>query len=570
MRKQLLLSAALLSFGLPAQAAVHVPDVYSQGVVAADHVLASEAGVKMLRQGGNAFDAAIATSLMLGVVRPYSTGIGGGGFMLYQTAKGQQRILDYREVAPGKAHAKMFLDSQGQPLPELSTQGYLAVAVPGVIAGLEQISKEHGKLPFKALFQPAIEAAEKGFPVDHNFVRTSELMAERPLRPELKALYFNQGKPRKLGELQRNPELAQTLRLVAEQGAAAFYKGPIAQKIVTAMQAQGGLINAQDLASYQPRERQPLRGSYRGYEILTMPPPSSGGTALLTVLNLLEPYQLGWNSSGFGSSQYLHLLTESMKHAFSDRANFLGDPDYVKVPLQTLVSKAHSQRLQPLLQQASQQTLSREQYGLAGLQLRDQQLQGLPDDHGTTHYAVMDKFGNVVSATETINTYFGSQVVVPGTGMVMNNEMDDFSIAPGVPNAFGLIGNAANAIAPGKKPLSSMTPTIVLRQGKPYFAVGASGGPRIITGTLQTLINVIDFGMNATDAVSAARVHHQWVPDTLFVEFDMPLDVQRNLQAKGHQLAVGVAENNVQLVIRKDGQFTAASDPRKGGHPAGY
>lgn len=566
----------LLGFGLslllagPALAAYPLPVSYSQGVVASDHPLASAAGLAVLQQGGNAFDAAIATSLALAVLRPQSTGLGGGGFMLLRTAQGEARVLDYREIAPAAASRDMYLDASGQPLATASLVGYRAVGVPGLLAGLERLRARFGSKPLAELMQPAIRYAAEGFPVDTHFVTAQNTLLARGLRDDLKALLLKQGAPLQLGERFRNPELAQTLRTVAHDGVAAFYRGPIAGRIVAAMQANGGLISAQDLAAYRPQERTPLKGNYRGYEVLTMPPPSSGGIALLTMLNLLEPYALGWNAISPGSSQYIGLVTEAMKHAFSDRANFLGDTDFVKVPVAQLVSKDYARQLQPRLQQAVAGTLTREAYGLKGLSWSSGPLQTLPADHGTTHYAIMDRFGNVVSATETINTYFGSQVVVPGTGLILNNEMDDFSKQPGVPNAYGLIGTEANAIAPGKKPLSSMTPTIVLRDGKPFLALGASGGPRIITGTLETLLNVIDFGMDVEAAVSTPRFHHQWVPETLFIEKDMPQDVRLALMAKGHHLEIGEAENVVQAVMCRDGRFTGAADPRKGGLATGY
>ena len=324
------------------------------------------------------------------------------------------------------------------------------------------------------------------------------------------------------------------------------------------MQKNGGLITMADLANYKPKIRKPLTGSYRGYGIITMPPPSSGGTALLEILNIMEPYNLGWNSTGFGSSKHVHLLTEAMKHAFADRAEFLGDPDFVNVPVDMLIAKNYAEKLQAKIDE--NKTLEQNAYGS----------KGLGDDHGTTHYSVIDKKGNIVSATETVNTYFGSQVVIPGTGILMNDEMDDFSMQPGVPNAFGLIGNENNAIKAGKKPLSSMTPTIVLKNNKPFMVVGASGGPRIITGTLHAIMNVIDFGMNVEEAVSAPRFHHQWSPNKIFIEKEMPLDVRENLERKGHVLTMGEAENAVQAIVIKDGEITGASDPRKGGFPEGY
>lgn len=551
----------LIAFSLPVQAAVVAPLTASQGMVASDHPLASEAGAAVLKAGGNAFDAAIATSLVLSVVRPQSTGIGGGGFMVLRTAAGQQQVLDYREIAPAKASRDMYL-APGLAQ-DASTKGYLAVAVPGMMAGLGQIAKQYATRPLPELMAPAIRAAEQGFAADAHFVEATRAVAERGMLPELKRLFLCNDQPCALGSTIRNPELGQTLRRMAEHGVQDFYTGAIAQKIVAAMAAEGGLISAADLARYTPKQREPLRGTYRGYDIVTMPPPSSGGTVLLQALNFMESYPLGWSTTGFGSSQHLHLLTEALKHGFADRAALLGDPDFVSIPLAKLISKGYAAELRQRFDPA--RTLPRTAYGMAGFSAAT-----VPPDAGTTHFSIMDRFGNVVAATETINTYFGSQVVVPGTGIVLNNEMDDFSKQPGVPNAFGLIGGEANAIAPGKKPLSSMTPTIVLKGGKPFMAVGASGGPRIITGTLQAVMNVIDFDMSAEAAVSMPRIHHQWMPEKLFIERDMPQDVRQAMAAKGHSLSLGGAENVVQAVVLRNGVFEGASDPRKGGRPAGY
>jgi gamma-glutamyltranspeptidase / glutathione hydrolase len=569
MKTALALSALLTLFTLPAQAAFQAPVTADHGMVATDHWQASQIGAEVLKNGGNAVDAAIATSLALSVVRNQSTGIGGGGFMVIRLANGQTTVLDYRETAPAAAHQNMYLDAQGAVIPGLSTVGYRAVGVPGLLAGISMASQKYGSKPLKALFQPAIQLAEQGFIADAHFREASETVMERGALPEFKRVFFKSGqKPYLLGEKMKLPELAQSLKILADKGISEFYTGSLAKKIVAAMQQNGGLITAQDLANYQPQVRQPLKGTYRGYEILTMPPPSSGGTALIEMLNLLEPQALGWNSSGFGSSHYVHTVAEVMKHAYADRAEFLGDPAFVKVPVEELTSKAYATQLQTRLQAAQNHTLPRNHYGKKGLSYSSSKAP--IEDHGTTHFSVMDRWGNVVAATETVNTYFGSLVVVPGTGILLNNQMDDFSSKPGVPNAFGLIGNAANAIAPGKKPLSSMTPTIVLKQGKPFMTVGASGGPRIITGTFQTILNVIDFGMNVSEAVSMPRFHHQWVPETLFIEREMPLDVRRALEAKGHKLEIGQSESTVQAIVMQNGRMTAASDPRKGGLPAGY
>lgn len=559
MKKTLLVSGLIVSlFSFNSIAAVKAPKIYKNGMVASDHYLASKAGTEVLKLGGNAIDAAVATSLVLSVVRNQSTGIGGGGFMVLHLANGDNKVIDYREVAPKKAHRDMYLDENKKPIKNLSTTGYKAVAVPGNLAGLELALKKYGTMKFKDLSKYAIEYAENGFEVDKHFVNASKTVNERGTLEELKNVFFTNKQPKEIGDIQKNIELAQTLKVISDKGIQEFYKGSIADKIASEMKKNGGLITKEDLSSYAPKERQILKGNYKGYEVLTMPPPSSGGIALLECLNILEPYNLSWSTTGFGSSKHVQLVTEAMKHSFADRAEYLGDPDFVKIPVDRLISKDYADTLRKSISLEKTQPLNT--YGLKYLN----------DDHGTTHYSIIDKFGNAVAATETVNTLFGSQVVIKGTGILMNNEMDDFSIQVGVPNAFGLIGNENNSIQAGKKPLSSMTPTIVLKDGKPFIISGASGGPRIITGTLHSILNVIDFGMNAEEAVSAPRFHHQWVPNKIFIEKEMPEDVRENLVKKGHELSLGEAESAVQTIVIKDGNITGASDPRKGGFPEGY
>jgi gamma-glutamyltranspeptidase/glutathione hydrolase len=553
------LITSLLSIQYNTQAAVKTPVKYSNGIVASDHYLASKAGADVLKNGGNAFDAAIATSLVLSVIRNQSTGIGGGGFMVIHSAKGEDIVIDYREIAPKKAFRDMYLDKNKKPIPNMSTKGYMAVGVPGNLSGLDYILKKYGTKTFKELSKDAINYAQNGFAVDEHFAVASETLFKRGYTSELSKTFFNtQGKPKKVGDIQKNIDLANTLKTLGQKGIEDFYKGSISNKIVNAMSKNGGIISSLDLANYKPKIRKPLVGDYRGYKIVTMPPPSSGGIVLLETLNIMENYNIGWNSTGFASSEYVHLLTEAMKHSFADRAEYLGDPDFVKIPLDMLISKQHAKTLKNKIDPSKTQENST--YGS----------KVLGEDHGTTHYSIVDKFGNIVAATETVNTYFGSQVVIPGTGILMNNQMDDFSVQPGVPNAFGLIGNENNSIQAGKKPLSSMSPTIILKNNKPFMAVGASGGPRIITGTLNTIMNVIDFGMNIEEAVSSQRFHHQWYPNKLFIERDMPNDVKENLIKKGHELSTGEAESAVQAIMIKDGKITGASDPRKGGLPQGY
>lgn len=543
---------------LPSFSAVKAPIEVKNGMVASDHYLASQAGAEVLKKGGNAIDAAIATSLTLSVVRNQSTGIGGGGFMVIHTAKGENIVIDYREVAPKKAFETMYLDKNGNPVPKLSTQGYKACGVPGNLAGLDYALKKYGTKKLKDLMIPAIKYAEQGFLADKHFAESTKTIYERGAEKGVTEAFLKNGKPVQIGQKITNIPLAKTLRLISEKGIKDFYQGSIAQKIATDMSKNGGLITLEDLKNYAPKIRKPLLGTYRGYDIVTMPPPSSGGTALLESLNILENYNIGWNSTGFGSSKHVHLVTEAMKYAFADRAEYMGDPDFVSIPMEKLLSKAHAKKITEKIDETKTKPIM--EYGS----------KNIGEDHGTTHYSIVDKFGNVVSATETVNTFFGSQVVIKDTGILMNNQMDDFVVKSGVPNAFGLLGNKNNAIKAGKKPLSSMSPTIVLKAGKPFMVVGASGGPRIITGTLQALMNVIDFSMNAEEAVSAPRFHHQWAPNKLYIEKELAEDVRANLISKGYELTIGNAENAVQAIVIKDGKITGASDPRKGGYPQGY
>lgn len=542
----------------PSFSAVKPPVEVTHGMVASDHYLASQAGAEVLKKGGNAIDAAIATSLTLSVVRNQSTGIGGGGFMIIHTTKGENIVIDYREVAPKKAFETMYLDKNGNPVPKLSTQGYKACGVSGNLAGLDYALKKYGTKKLKELIAPAIKYAEQGFIADKHFSTATKTIFERGAEKSVMDLFFKKGKPVEIGEKITNIPLAKTLRVISEKGIKDFYQGSIAKKIASDMSKNGGLITLEDLKNYTPKIRKPLLGTYRGYELVTMPPPSSGGTAILETLNILENYNIGWNSTGFGSSKHVHLVTEAMKYTFADRAEYLGDPDFVKIPLEKLLSKKHAKKITEKIDETKTKPIM--EYGS----------KTIGEDHGTTHYSIVDKFGNVVSATETVNTFFGSQVVIKDTGILMNNQMDDFVVKTGVPNAFGLIGNKNNAIKSGKKPLSSMSPTIILKSGKPFMVLGASGGPRIISGTLQTIMNVIDFGMNVEEAVSSPRFHHQWSPNKLYIEKELPEDVRTNLINKGHELTIGNAENAVQAIVIKDGKITGASDPRKGGYPEGY
>lgn len=536
------------------------PLVTSQrGVVATDHRLASEAGVEILNQGGNAVDAACAAAFAVGVVNPSGSGIGGGGFMVIKLPEQKHPVvIDFRETAPSRATSSMFLNPK---LPkEASRRGALAVATPGEVLGCATAIQRFGKLSLKKALAPAIRLARRGFPVEEHLSNSLAQLAEQPkISKGLITAFFKAKKPLVKGERLVRPALANTLSALARHGAAAFYQGWIARDIVNTTTKHSGILSLDDLARYRIKERDVLKTAYRGYEIYTMPPPSSGGVALVEALNILE--QISLKPLGHNSAAYLHWIVEALKHAFADRARFLGDTDFVEVPVEKLTSRPYAESLR---RRIGEKTLSSQEYGDIGSRAHDS-----PRDHGTSHISVIDKEGGAVALTTTINTSFGSQLVAPRSGIILNNEMDDFSTQPGEPNAFGLIQSAHNVIAPQKRPLSSMTPTIVTKDGRVVLVVGASGGPTIITGTLQVLLNVVEFGFDAQAAVAAPRVHHQWLPDRLLVEPGISVEVQHALRKKGHVIqemkqsftAVQLALFDSQHLIR-----SAASDARKHGH----
>jgi len=544
-----------------ARGAVLPAQGFKNGVVAADHPLASAAGLKILRQGGNAVDAACAAAFALGVVNPAGSGIGGGGFMLIRI-KGRPvpLVLDFRETAPAAAHAKMYLAAKVAK--DASRRGGLAVAVPGEVAGCAEALKRHGKLSLRKVLAPAVSLARKGFPVGRHLAETVARMTDELRKSKaLSAMFLPGGQPLSAGRLSRRPLLARTLAAIARKGPRIFYQGPVAREMVKAVKERGGGMTLADLAAYRPKWRQPVQGSYRGHTIFSMPPPSSGGVALIQALNILQRYPLA--KVGLNSSEHLHLLAEALKHAFADRARHLGDPDFIKVPVARLTSAKYAAelagrigpRVKPLQSYGSKEAARAPSGG----------------NQGTSHLSVVDRWGNAVALTTTINTSFGSHVVAGRTGIILNNQMDDFAARPGEPNAFGLIQGKGNAVAPGKRPLSSMSPTLVMRQGRLVLAAGASGGPTIITGTLQAISNAIDFNLGAAASVCRGRIHHQWLPDSLVVEGDLPADVMDNLKKRGHRVEVRQRPfTAVQVVQARDGLLYGASDPRKHGAPAGY
>jgi len=543
------------------------------GVVAADHELASAAGAQMLRRGGNVVDAAVATAFCLSVLRPEGCGIGGGGFMVIWDAEQRRGIaIDFRERAPVAATREMFRPTDKQADPPPSQAGGLAVAVPGEVAGLLHALEHYGTLDRETVLAPAIALASQELPVDAQLrAAQRETIADfnrvpslKERFPELWKTYLNSGTVWSETASYRSP-LGDVLQRIADEGRDGFYEGEVAAAIVAEVRRHSGIMTVDDLKEIQPVvERQPLRVSYGKQELLTMPPPSSGGIAQIEVLGILRAWEEAQPSDqkrktvvglGHNSVDYVHLITEALKHAFADRAEFLGDADFSDVPTGRLISAAHAKRLASRIDMTH--TLKTEEYG------RFQPV----GDGGTSHFSVIDEQGNAVACTLTINTHFGSYVMEPKFGIMLNNEMDDFAAVPGVPNAFGLIQSERNSVAPGKKPLSSMSPTIVLRDGKAIAAAGGSGGPRIISATLQVLLNMLLFEMDADQAVTAPRFHHQWLPDELLLEPALYKSIGAALQQRGHKVKNVSGLAATQAVQRSKEKLSGGSDPRKGGRP---
>ncbi len=546
----------------------------SRGIAATASLEASRAAAEILRKGGNAVDGAVAAALALGVVQPDSSGLGGGGFAVVWSAKDHKaRVLDFRETAPARATADMFV-VDGKADPKLSRWGGLAVAVPGEPAGLAELERTSGKLGLAAVVKPAIRLAREGYPVSHHqfcsidprragcAAPPPQLLSPPPLgdHDPLRALLFHGDAELEERAIVKRPELAHMLELFGRRGPAAFYSGPVAQSIARVVQARGGVLTTADLAAYKPLWRDAIVGSFRGRQVWAAPAPAGGLTELET-LQILDA-RPALTALGRGSSAADHVIAEALKHAFADRARSLGDPAFVKVLEDKLTSPAYARTLAARI--SDDKVLPPAAYG-------DKDLAGPPEpphDHGTSHLCVADGEGNVVALTTTVNLLFGARIVDPVSGVVLNDEMDDFSAQPGAPNAFGLIGAFANAVAPGKRPLSSMTPTIVTKDGEPILCVGAAGGPTIVSSTVQTIINVIDFGLDVSAAVSAPRIHAQWMPNALVVETDIPRDVVEGLKKRGHKVVPMPSLAAVQAVGLSPARLTAASDPRYGGAPA--
>ena len=522
------------------------------GMVASEQGLATQVGLDILKQGGNAIDAAVAVGFALAVVLPNAGNIGGGGFMvLHDDKTGKDVAIDFREIAPAKASRDMYLDNQGNVIDGKSLFTHDASGVPGTVAGMEYALKKWGTMPLSKVLEPAIKLADKGFIVSDVLAQTlKEEKSTLGKWSASKAIFFKNGEPLKSGDLLVQKDLAKSLRLIAKQGAKAFYQGEIATKIAKEMQSHGGTMTLEDLKAYKVVERQPIIGDYRGYKVVTMPPPSSGGVHLIEILNMLEHYPI--KEDGVNSAKNIHHMAESMKLAYADRSEYLGDPDFVKIPVTGLTSKAYANERVKTIDDNKARLSSDIKPGKPQPYESDQ----------TTHFSVMDKAGNAAAVTYTLNLNFGSGIVVEGTGILLNNEMDDFSVKPGVPNAFGLVGGTANAIEAKKRPLSSMTPTIVMKNNKPWLVTGSPGGARIITTVLQSVVNTIDHEMNPAEAIITPRVHHQWLPDELRVEEGISPDTIKLLQDKGHKVVTKAPMGRIQIIQADDSGFYGYSDPR--------
>jgi gamma-glutamyltranspeptidase/glutathione hydrolase len=524
---------------------------------------ATQAGIDILLKGGNAVDAAVAVGFVLAVTHPAAGNLGGGGFMLVRLARtGQAVAIDYREMAPGAASPTMYQDKDGNIVPEASTIGYRASGVPGTVAGLTLALERYGTLKLSEVMAPSIALAKEGLALSYAESESMRRATKHLSRfPESRRIFLRDGNHYAAGETFVQPELARTLEAIARDGAREFYQGSIARLIAKDMEANGGLITLEDLKNYRAVERKPVEGNYRGYQISSMPPPSSGGIALIEMLNILEEYPL--SNYGPGSSRTLHLLAETMKRAFSDRAQFLGDTDFVRVPISGLISKRYAKERRATIDPFLASEAAKEGHGKPDSYESEQ----------TTHFSIVDAEGNAVANTYTLESAFGSGVTIAGAGFLMNNQMDDFSSKAGAPNAAGLVYGEANAIAPGKRPLSSMTPTIVTRDGKLFMVLGSPGGPTIINTALQTLINVIDFKMTVQEAVDSPRIHHQWIPDRLVLErIGFAQDVIDALQARGHAITVRATIGDCQAILidPESGVRLGAADPRLDGKAIGY
>ena len=539
------------------------------GMVVSTSSYASRVGVEILKKGGNAIDAAVAVGFTLAVTYPSAGNLGGGGFMLIHLADGKNITIDYREKAPLSAHRDMYLDDAGEFVPELSIYGATSAGVPGSVAGLIYALERYGTMTLTDVIQPAIDLAKKGFSLEQRdsiyFSNTIPLFSKYPSSMKI---FTKDGMPYSTGDLFIQSDLAWTLEQIKENSRDGFYKGKVAEYLVATVKSLGGYITLEDLENYQPVEREPVIGNYHGYKIISMPPPSSGGIALVQMLNILENYNL--SDENWGTASYIHKIVEAMKYAYADRTYHLGDADFYPVPIDQLISKDYAKTIFDRIEKDKNKAVP-------SSEIKSLDVNIVYESKETTHYSVYDSYGNAVSTTTTINSSFGSGIVVDGAGFLINNEMDDFSGKPGVMNQFGLLGTEANSIQPEKRMLSSMTPTIILKDDKPYIIIGSPGGSQIITTVLQVVLNCIDFDMNIREAVEAPRIHHQWLPDTLIYEqCALTEEVKKELLEMGYALAdegadlriIGIAEGI--MINNKNKIIYGASDPRGGGLAVGY
>jgi gamma-glutamyltranspeptidase/glutathione hydrolase len=538
-------------------------------VVSAQH-LATDVGVDILKRGGSAIDAAVAVGYALAVVYPSAGNLGGGGFMTIRFANGRNTFLDFREKAPRAASRDMYLDKGGNVIKGLSTVGWLAVAVPGTVSGLDYARKKYGTMALKALIEPAIELAEDGFILEQGDVdMLAVATGDFKKFPASSEIFLNKGRPFVAGQRLVQRDLANTLRLIEKQGVDGFYRGKTATAIVEASRAGGGIIDREDLERYKTRELPPIECDYRGYHLISAPPPSSGGVAICEMLNILEGYPI--REQGWGSAQALHYEIEAMRHAFVDRDSLLGDPDFVGIPVRQLIDKRYAARIRDAIKPDKAAVAGDIRWGVAP-----------HEGSNTTHFSIIDDAGNAVSMTYTLNDWFGARVVATGTGVLMNDEMDDFTPNPSLANAYGIVEGDANAIAPGKTPRSSMSPTIITRDGKTVLILGTPGGARIITAVLQTILNVVDFQMDIQEAVDAPRIHNQWFPDVTNVEpYALSPDTRKILESMGYRFDDSLPANHIAAIIvgapKLGGtaigrnRFYGANDPRGGtGLARGY
>jgi len=545
------------------------PVTAENGMVVSTSSYASKVGVEILKNGGNAIDAAVAVGFALAVTYPSAGNLGGGGFMVIHLADGKNITIDYREKAPLSAHRDMYLNEAGEFVPKLSQQGTTSAGVPGSVAGLIYALKKYGTMSLAEVIQPAIDLAKNGWRLEKRdsiyFAGNLPLFSKYP---SSKKIFTKNGELYSSGNLFVQNDLAWSLEQIKNNGRDGFYKGAVAELLVEQVSSLGGFITLEDLEKYQPVEREPIAGTYRGYEIVSMPPPSSGGIALVELLNILENYNL--DEEAWGSSQYIHYIVEAMKYAYADRTYHLGDADFYPVPVDQLTSKEYAKSIFERIKQNKNRAVP-------SSEIKSMEVEQVYESTETTHYSVYDSYGNAVSTTTTINSSFGSGIVVEGAGFLLNNEMDDFSGKPGVMNQFGLLGTEANSIQPEKRMLSSMTPTIILKEGKPFIVIGSPGGSQIITTVLQVVLNCIDFDMNIREAIEAPRIHHQWMPDSIFCEQNsLSPEVKQELLQRGYHFwdnwaatpLIGIAEGI--MIDQKNKIIYGASDPRGGGLATGY